>query len=199
MSLLALHRALKENQVAEEDYPRFIQKIKQVTELENHASHLNSAVKNAELNLKSWNSKIIQAQKDCKKVDLQIQYKTQKVTDANREYIELNERNEKFRTLVELGLSNDIKPLILELVRERQSFDKEKLLALVESLVEAVIRVAQLDPELLNRFATVNYSEIDLHYLRVMLKNEADYYVDEWLRDPTKWRTVNPDSFPLDI
>jgi len=56
-----------------------------------------------------------------------------------------------------------------------------------------------LDPEMLNRFITMNYSEEDLHGLRMMFKNEAYDYVVQWMQDPANWRASNPDSFPLDI
>jgi hypothetical protein len=198
-SLLALHEALKENQVSEEDYPFFIQKIKNAITLDKQVSNLNFAVKNAKSTLSWCNSKVTQAKNDCNYMDLLLQQKTQMVANANREYLELNQRNEKFRSLIELGHKNDIKPLILELVRERLDFDREKLLALVENLAEAVVRVIELYPDLAYRFATNNYTETDLNDLRVMLVTEADYYVDQRLDDPTRWRSTIPGNFPLDI
>jgi hypothetical protein len=76
---------------------------------------------------------------------------------------------------------------------------KEILLGLVEFIVPAIISAMQRDRDLTSRLSTVCYTDWHVNDFKVYVKNEVEPYVDSWLQDPTKWRAVNPGSFPLDI
>jgi len=121
------------------------------------------------------------------------------LADLHREYKEINERNQRFRSLFEFAIKGDLAPLIVGFVNERISFDRETLLGFVEYIVPSIIAALQWDRDLTGRLSTGCYTDWDANYFMVRIKNEVDTFLDSWLQSPTKWRAINPGSFPLDI
>jgi len=198
-SLLDLQKMLSDKQIPREDYPNVIEAIKTVGTIERQQIELNHGIRTAQMNFIKWDNKVKDSYTTSESLDVQIQNKTQQLADLHREYKEINERNQRFRSLFEFAIKGDLAPLIVGFVNERISFDRETLLGFVEYIVPSIIAALQWDRDLTGRLSTGCYTDWDANYFMVRIKNEVDTFLDSWLQSPTKWRAINPGSFPLDI
>jgi hypothetical protein len=107
-SLLDLRKVLYDKQIPQEDYPKVVEAIKTVETLEQRRIELNGGIKTAQANYLKWDNKVKESISAKGSLDVQIQNKTQELADLRREYTELNEKNERFRGLVEYAIKGDL-------------------------------------------------------------------------------------------
>jgi hypothetical protein len=101
--------------------------------------------------------------------------------------------------MIELAIKGNAGPLIKAIREERFSFDKRSLSAFLDGYSEIVLDTLQYYPDMTCRLSGTNYLPEDRHWFCERLREQTQFYVDDWLNDPRKWHTINVGTVPLRV
>lgn len=196
-SLLMLQQSLTDKNIPEDEYQSLITRIryKDPPEWQKRAFESEVSMLKCEISkLKSDNAK---ARIDLATINREYTEKIQTIPKLKEEYEALENKNKKFRSSIELLIKGNAGSLIEAIRDERFAFNKWSLSAFLEGYSQIVLDTLQYDPYMTWRLSSNNYLPDDPHWFCDRLRQQGQFYIDDWLENPTKWQPVDQDTRPL--
>jgi hypothetical protein len=197
--LMNLQQCLTDENIPEEEYQSMISKIKYKDPPEWQKAMLETQVRTLKYEIAVLKTDQAKRQMEISIMSRGYAEKSQIVQSLTSEAEALQSKNIQFRRLIEEAIKGELGPLVDAVHDERFSFVKAMLCAFLEYYFEAVLDTLQYDPDMKCRLSGQNYFPEDRRWFCDRLSSVGQYYIEDWLKDPTKWQNLNKEQVPLRI
>ncbi len=190
---------MTDRNIPEDEYQSLINRIRYKDPPEWQKRAFETDVSMLKCEISKLKSDIAKAQIDLATISREYTEKIQTIPKLKEEYEALENKNKKFRNSIVLLIKGNAGPLIEAIRDERFAFNKWSLFAFLNGYSQVVLDTLQFDPDMTCRLSGINYHFDDPHWFCERLKQQGEFYIDEWLQNPTKWLPIDEGTMPLRV